>query len=211
MILGTPAMPLVLQHWRLHWLDLIAVAVHASHFAFFLLFGLILWHLRPAHFGHYRRGLLLVMAIGLVGYAGIPTVPPWLAFEQFHLLPFVAHTIVQVYTSFSGELYGTFDTNPVAAMPSLHAAFPVMCASVAWRAFGKRVGILIAAYAATMMLAVMYLGEHYAVDVFAGIAVGLIAARAGRHAWTPSFSLARSLAVSGAAVALTFAILLAFH
>jgi membrane-associated phospholipid phosphatase len=206
-----PAVPLVLQQWRMRWLDLAAVTIHASHFAFFLLFGLVLWHLRPAYFGQYRRALLLVMGMGLLGYTVVPSVPPWLAASAFHVLPPIAHTVGQVYNSMSAELYGTFDTNPVAAMPSLHAAFPTMCACVGWQAYGKRVGLALAVYATVAMFGVMYLGEHYAVDVVAGIGVGLLAVWAARRPWVSSLSLMRSLAVSGLMVALTVTVLFAFR
>jgi membrane-associated phospholipid phosphatase len=206
----TPAAPLPLQQWQTRWLDIAAVAVHASHFAFFLLFGLVLWHLRPAYFLRFRRALLLVMAIGLLGYLCVPTIPPWLASQQFHLLPPINHVVTQVYTNSVGDLYGTFDTNPVAAMPSLHAAFPAMCALIGFLAYGKRAGVMLALYATAVMLAVVYLGEHYAVDVVAGVGVAAVAVRGARRPWLHSFSFVQSLSVSAAVLGLTMAILLVY-
>jgi membrane-associated phospholipid phosphatase len=205
----TPAAPLVLQFWRTHWLDVAAVTVHGSHFAFFLLFGLVLWHLRPGHFAHYRRALLLVMAIGLFGYFAVPSIPPWMASARFHLLPPIDHVVWQIYNRSFPELYGVFDTNPIAAMPSLHVAFPVTCALIAFGAYGKRAGVAFAAYAVAVMFAVVYLGEHYAVDIVAGIGVAIVAVVVGRRPWRASLSLADSLGVCGALVGLTVAILIA--
>ncbi len=208
-VLGTPAVSVVLQRWRTPAFDTAAVLVHASHFLFFLLFGLVVWHFRREHFGRYRRAMLLVMALGLLGYVILPTVPPWLAYEQFHLLPPITHIVEQVYTRHVAELYGSFDTNPVAAMPSLHAAFPVACAWVGWKAFGRGVGLGLALYAVAVMLAVMYLGEHYAIDVIAGIAVGIGAGYASWRPWTDALSFRKSLALSAGALAATFVLLLA--
>jgi membrane-associated phospholipid phosphatase len=210
LVVGTPAAPLVLQQWRTHALDLAAVLFHGSHFAFFLLFGLVLWHARREYFAFYRYALLLVMGLGLLCYAIIPTVPPWMAFEQLHLLPPITHVAKYVYTSYSQELYGTFDSNPVAAMPSLHAAFPTTCALIGWRAFGRPIGIGLAVYASLVMLAVVYLGEHYVVDVIAGAALAAAVVYATRRS-AAAWSVRQSLVISGSATALTFALLWAYR
>jgi membrane-associated phospholipid phosphatase len=203
MFFRTPAVPIVFQSARNGTLDAAAVFLHGSHFAFFLLFGLTLWHLKPSEFGYFRRVLLLIMAGGLIGYAAVPTVPPWLAASEFSLLPPIDHVIVHVYTRHFPELYGAFDSNPVAAMPSLHAAFPVACATVAWRAFGRSVGIALGLYATCLILAVMYLGEHYAVDIVAGIVLAAAAAWLGRPSWSSSLSFRKALALSALAICLT--------
>jgi membrane-associated phospholipid phosphatase len=208
-VFRTPAAPLILQLWRTHWLDVAAVTVHASHFAFFLLFGLVLWHLRPDHFARFRRALLLVMLIGLAGYVAVPSIPPWMAAVRFHLLPPIDHVVAQIYNRSFPELYGVFDTNPIAAMPSLHVAFPVTCALIAFQAYGKRTGLVFSAYALVVTLAVIYLGEHYAVDVVAGVGVAVTAVVVGRRPWRASLSLVDSLGISGALVGLTVAILIA--
>jgi membrane-associated phospholipid phosphatase len=52
-------------------------------------------------------------------------------------------------------------------MPSLHQAFTVMMALVLYRV-RRRLGILAGLYAAAMGFALVYLGEHYLVDVLAG-------------------------------------------
>jgi membrane-associated phospholipid phosphatase len=206
---GVFAAPAVLQHWRSPVLDAIAVSIHASHFAYFLLFGLILWHTSPRHFDRLRDALLLVMAIGLVVYALVPTVPPWLAFEDLHMGPPVVHIAGRIYTGRLPELYGTFDTNPVAAMPSLHVAFPLTCALIGWRAYGRRVGWWLVAYAALVAAAAVYLGEHYAVDVLAGVATAVVAGQASRRPLVGAMSLRRSFLVSSAALAVTWLILAA--
>jgi membrane-associated phospholipid phosphatase len=70
--------------------------------------------------------------------------------------------------------------NPVAAMPSLHMALTAVVALAAWRVH-RVAGIVASAYAVSMGFALVYLGEHYAVDVLAGTVVAgagsLLAAR----------------------------------
>ena len=174
----TDALPLVLQRFRTPVLDWTGVALHGSHFLFFLGFGLALWHASRTHFPLYRRSLIIAMVVGLVGYLLIPTVPPWMAaLPPYELLPPIERIVGDIYERFLPELYGTFDTNPVAAMPSLHAAFPSVAALIGWRALGRPAGIVLWVYAAAAMLAAAYLGEHYLVDVIAGLIVAVIAVR----------------------------------
>lgn len=204
-LFGVPAAPLWLRRVASPWLDAAGVLVHASHFAFFLLFGLVLWHTRSERFAEFRRGLVILMALGLVGYAAVPTAPPWLAAQEGAIPP-VPHVAAAVYTHHLPGMFEAFATNPVAAMPSLHVAFPALCALVGWRAFGRRAGVLLSAYVAAVAFAAMYLGEHYAVDVLAGLgAAGLAAAlahRVSQRAERPLVLAACSVAALAAAVAL---------
>jgi len=155
--------------------DALAATLHASHFVFFLVFGVAIWNRNPRAFRTWRAALVLVMAGGLLGYLLWPTVPPWLA-STHGLLPPMARVIEQTYLAHVPAIAKAFDTNPVAAMPSLHAAFPSLAAIVGWRFFGLRAGIALAMYAVAVCAAVVYLGEHYVVDLVAGAALAGAAA-----------------------------------
>ena len=65
------------------------------------------------------------------------------------------------------SIYGFFSANPVAAMPSLHAALPLLIYLFLCKKFGKW-GFLFLPYVIGVWIAVLYLGEHYFVDVLAG-------------------------------------------
>ena len=67
-------------------------------------------------------------------------------------------------------LYGVLGGNPLAAMPSLHFATSVTAAHVLADT-GRVAGVLGWTYAATLGLALVYLGEHYVVDLVAGLAL----------------------------------------
>ena len=77
-------------------------------------------------------------------------------------------------------LYSFLGGNPLAAMPSLHFATSVMAAHLLSEA-GPVEGAVGWAYAATLGLALVYLGEHYLVDLLAGLAL----TEAVRHAAPP--------------------------
>jgi membrane-associated phospholipid phosphatase len=173
LIFRTPAAPLVLQPFRHPVLDVIAIVCHGSHFLFFPLFGLTLWHVDRPHFALFRRTLLIVMGAGLTLYAAVPAAPPWLD-AALGALPPIPHLVDTLYTGQMPTLAGAFDTNPIAAMPSLHVAFPTACALVGARAWRPSIAAALWVYAAGAMFSAMYLGEHYAVDVVAGVGVAYL-------------------------------------
>jgi len=69
-----------------------------------------------------------------------------------------------------GRLYSVFGGNPLAAMPSLHFATSVM-ATLLLAEVGIFPGALVCAYTLVLGFALVYLGEHYAVDLLAGAAL----------------------------------------
>ena len=75
-----------------------------------------------------------------------------------------------------GSLYSVFGGNPLAAMPSLHFATSLMAALLLAES-GPVAGALGAAYTATLGFALVYLGEHYVVDLLAGAGLTLAVRR----------------------------------
>jgi membrane-associated phospholipid phosphatase len=77
-----------------------------------------------------------------------------------------------------GPLYSVFGGNPLAAMPSLHFATSVMAALLLAET-GPVAGAVGWVYAATLGFALVYLGEHYAVDLVGGAALAVAVRRLG--------------------------------
>ena len=67
-------------------------------------------------------------------------------------------------------LYSLLGGNPLAAMPSVHFATSVMAAHLLTEA-GPVEGVVGWGYTATLGFALVYLGEHYVVDLLAGLAL----------------------------------------
>ncbi len=158
----------------LGWLPKLLVTLHASHFLAFLFFGLLVWLARPAEFARFKLAIVIVMYTGIAVYLVLPTVPPWMAAGRFFVLDHIEHVPAHIYNLATPELAASFDVNPIAAMPSLHAAFPVLLALVCFEHFG-RWGLAMLGYALAVLFAVVALGEHYVVDVLAGCALSLSA------------------------------------
>jgi membrane-associated phospholipid phosphatase len=150
--------------------DIACVAVYMSYFLVPHALAFALWRRNLARFGQYARALVLTCFVGLAVSFVAPTAPPWLA-GQLGELPFVARVPRDIMTGTAAaayrEGYEIVGSNPVAAMPSLHMALTALVAIVALRS-GRLVGILGVSYAVAMGFSLVYLGEHYVADVFAG-------------------------------------------
>jgi hypothetical protein len=177
-----------------------------SHWLWFFFPHGTVAYLLLRHPGRFPRGAAQIYGtfdIGLIGYWAIPTAPPWYAAAQGMMAdgrtPELRRMMVEYGEHFwkSGwaPLYGFLGGNPLAAMPSLHFATSVTAAHVLTET-GPVAGTLAWAYAATLGTALVYLGEHYVVDLAAGLAL----AEAVRHGTPAATPLARGL--SGAVRAL---------
>jgi hypothetical protein len=118
-----------------------------------------------------------VFDLGLIGYWALPTAPPWYAAEEGALGPrepsmrrLMREHGQAVWKGAWGPLYDVLGGNPLAAMPSLHFATSVMSAHVLADT-GPVQGALGWSYALTLGFALVYLGEHYVIDLLAGLAL----------------------------------------
>jgi PAP2 superfamily protein len=147
--------------------------VYLSYFLVPPIVVVALWRWRAERFRHIVRASLLMWASAVAWHMLVPTAPPWLAAERGMLpgvVPLLRHAGITAY----GEAVAR--TNPVAAMPSVHMGAMTLLVWAAphwWRA-------LAAVYASVMLLAIVYLGDHYVVDGFAGIVLASVAWRVAR-------------------------------
>ncbi len=127
---------------------------------------------RNEAFYRFRNAVLLANGIGLIGYVFLPTAPPRM-FPGFGFADSLA--------GFGGLTHGSavieLASNPYAAMPSLHAAdaliLGVVMASVVRNRFMKAVWL---AWPVWVWVVVMATGNHFWLDIAAGIVVAMIAA-----------------------------------
>src|SRR5712691_1807499 len=133
----------------------------------------LLWvYLRRHHaFARFRNTILLANVLGLVGYVLLPTAPP-------RMFPYFG--FADTLGSFGGLNHGSglvqLAGNPYAAMPSLHAAdaliVGITLAYVCRRRLAKAVWLL---WPAWVWFSVMATGNHFWLDVVAGVAVAVLA------------------------------------
>jgi len=176
---GMPVVDLQ-RHWEaasgsLSAHDVVLSIVYLMHSPAPLLCGAALWGWRRRLFRVYVTSILVAATAGLLTYLTFPESPPWLA-AQHGLLPPV-HRIASEVMSHAGPLasvYSGADPLPNAAMPSLHFAYPLIVAFWTVAAFGRRAAWIVL-YPASLTVGVVYLGEHWVLDVIAGLAYAVAA------------------------------------
>jgi membrane-associated phospholipid phosphatase len=144
------------------------------------------------HRDRFPRGAAHIYAtfdLGLTGYWALPTAPPWYAARQGLIAdgrtPELRRMMVEYGEHFWRHrwprLYGSLAGNPLAAMPSLHFATSVMAAHLLSET-GRTAGALAWAYTGTLGFALVYLGEHYVIDLLVGFALAESIRLAAPHA-----------------------------
>lgn len=172
-----------LQHFFITTLPGVVQAMNVFYFlGHFVLTGAffvwLYWTSRPA-FRRFRDGFLVATAVSVVVHWLYPTAPPRVAVAS----------VIDTLWFFDGIDIGspTSDalSNPVAAVPSLHAGYAagvgaglVLYASARWL---RGLGVL---YPFAVILTIIVTGNHFVLDAIAGMAVmgvGFLLAGWGRR------------------------------
>ena len=149
-------------------------AVYLTHFLLPIALGAWLWATDRKAFRTFGLTLVALCALAFATYVNARTTPPWLA------QPGTVRHLIEDTIQRSGVpasvvwLYSHHDYNLYAAFPSLHAGFPVVAATAAWRQ-SRKVGVVLWVWAVIVWIVVVYLGEHYVTDVIGGVAYATIA------------------------------------
>jgi membrane-associated phospholipid phosphatase len=139
------------------------------------------WIYFKAHERFYglRNMLIVGNLIGLVGYVLLPTAPPRMFPEAGFVDTLAAHSTVNHSSTFVA-----FASNPYAAMPSLHSLDALLVGVVMALAVRRRLAkVLWLAWAPWVWFAVMATGNHFWLDVAAGVAVAAVAAALVYRPW----------------------------
>lgn len=152
-------------------MDFLSAIFYFLHFALPLSFGFILWLYNRAYFKQFVTAILLLSYSAWITFLIYPAAPPWLSSNEGYL-PKVVKIMDQVLSVFPDKwdlptVYHNFNPNPVAAMPSLHAAYPLLVLLFALKFF-KLKALIFGLYVLGVWVSIVYLGEHYVVDIIAG-------------------------------------------
>ena len=133
----------------------------------------LLWVYLRRHeaFPRFRNAILLANVFGLVGYVLVPTAPPRM-FGEFGF--------VDTLAAFGGLNHGSglieLASNPYAAMPSIHAADALIVGvALAFLVRSPLLKALWLMWPGWVWFSVMATGNHFWLDVVAGILVAALA------------------------------------
>lgn len=164
---------------QVHWYDALATLVYSTHFVVTPLLAAVLWVRARRLWVCYISRVVLLSCAGLVTYVLFPEAPPWLAARDgviggVHRLSAVGWSYLHVGYAHRALVGAQRDgSNPVAAMPSLHVAFAFLAALMLARQLHSSRRWLLMLYPAAMGLTLVYTGEHYVLDLVAGIGYAL--------------------------------------
>ena len=137
-----------------------------GHFLFTGIFFAWLYRRSRGGFRGFRDGFLLATALAVVVHWLFPTAPPRLAGVGLE------DTLLLLSGIDIGSPTTSALSNPVAAVPSLHAAYAVgVGAGVVLYARSRLVRAAGVAYPPLVVLTIVVTGNHFVLDAVAGIAV----------------------------------------
>jgi hypothetical protein len=145
------------RHLRFEALDMFFRWVWFSYF-YVIIFGSAFILTIGGETKRHLLSLILTLAAGLVIHYVLPTQPSWMAVED----------VIRIH----GDPFTASDKNLTAAMPSIHQAVICLFGCALWKYgnWGKFVAI---SYNILMLMAVVYLGEHFVVDSIASVLVAV--------------------------------------
>jgi hypothetical protein len=170
-LLGGGLGPITLQHFfgtnqANSIISLIFLFIYACHFLVFLLLGVVIWFQKHEAFSSYKAAIILVTLIGLVTFTILPTMPPWLA-AKHHFIPMLVNPITQSSIHFVGLLNHIFEINPIAAVPSLHAAYAMLAALIGIKHFRTK-ALWMILIPILIDISCLALAAHYLADLILG-------------------------------------------
>lgn len=168
--------PEILQDWffvqgTVSWLDWLTTLLYLAHFVVPTAFAFYFWMSGRAAFWRFAVPLLGLFFAAFLTYYLYPAAPPWMASQQ-GLIPQIDRVYLLTLASLPETeplafAFKHFSPNEVAAVPSLHAALPLLLAFISIDIWRWR-GLPVLVYAGLGSVSFVYLGEHYLVDIVLG-------------------------------------------
>lgn len=199
--------PLWLQQHLYHpgalepW-DVLAATMYMLHFLVPLVAGFLLWMTNRRLFQQFAVAFVVVAVAGFATYILYPAVPPWMAAKPlYHVhneyvvgnggrvyLPGVQNLFLSITGNWYNPYHGNISIHwlhlhydQVGAIPSEHAAYPLLFFLFLRRQFG-RIAYLSLIYIALVLFAITYLGQHYMIDAVVGFAYAVVGYLLAVHA-----------------------------
>lgn len=158
-------------------LEVTTAAIYGAHFLLPLVVAFVLWLKRRRAYYHYVIALMLMSFAQFFTAIVLPVAPPRYAYlygEALQVADLGLEVAQQTGISVFSWAYHNLIGNPVAAFPSLHAAYPVL-GYLFLRAYWPRVAWLMLVYTAAVWFSIMYLGHHYLIDALGGLVYAVVA------------------------------------
>lgn len=184
--------------------EITSILLYSFHFTIPILFGFIIWRESRQQYFRFMAALVILSYLALMTYWLFPVAPPWMALDSGMI--FIEHKFASMpenyHLAFLPGLYALVNANPVAAIPSLHFAYPFLALIFAAASRRKLAAAFFAAYSLAVGFSIVYLGEHYAIDLIFGAVYAVAAMLIAdfllrRHSPAPAHAKAISVRPGG--------------
>ena len=132
--------------------------------------SIVLWRFGHSGFRKYITAMFLASFAALATFLLAPTAPPWFIGAANNL---VLNSGLGSTTAYLGPLAQVFQPNYFAAFPSMHASYTVICSYFLLKT-DRRPGAVSILITSGVLFSTLYLGQHYLIDVLAGVAYALV-------------------------------------
>lgn len=165
-----------LQQWWWHgqvtWYDIMFYGAYTLHFVLPFALAALIWKTRDRYYWRYVMSYVMVSFMGFITFLVFPAAPPWMASDK-HLIEPITRVSSEVWAAFGihdfPSVYNKISPNPVAAVPSLHAAYSFLFALWITKLYKTKWRWLAWIYPVLIWVGTIYLGEHYAIDAILGV------------------------------------------
>ncbi|MPZ22152.1 MAG: phosphatase PAP2 family protein [Dehalococcoidia bacterium] len=158
-------------------LDWVTTHIHWSYFIMPHLMTILVFLFKPKDFDRQVLTIIGIFVVGLAIYFVAPAAPPWYA-ARVGEIPYLFRVMNDVGAELNAQFYSTGyrafgESNAVAALPSLHMAVTFGLVLLA-RRYSNKLALGLFVYSLLMGFSLVYLGEHYVVDLLLGMGVAWV-------------------------------------
>lgn len=169
-----------LQNWlwdgRVQWFDIALYLPYMLHFVLPVGMAIVVWKNRRKLYWNYVAAFSVVSFAAFFTFILFPAAPPWLAVENGYLEG-IRRISSDVWFALGisdfPSVYNQISPNPVAAMPSLHAAWAILLYIFVLKLYGRWWGLLALSYPLVIAFVIIYQGEHYVIDALVSVIYAL--------------------------------------
>lgn len=169
--LPTKQLQNLLWNGSVQWYDFVFYLAYMLHFILPIALAVMIWKTREKHYWRFIATYITVSFAGFITFLLFPAAPPWLAAQKGLIEP-ITRISSSVWYALGihdfPSVYNKISPNPVAAMPSLHAAYATLLVLFVYKLYGKKWALLASLYPALIYVGTVYQGEHYAIDEIIG-------------------------------------------
>ena len=153
---------------------LVSTMFYGLHVFLVLIAFVLFWFKDRTVYRGYTYSLVMTSYLALFTFIVMPTAPPWFAGTAQNLLKTGDSMLPTAFQGLQTALLSG-ESDIFAAFPSLHAAYATLFTIFMFK-LGRKYGIASLPIAIGVYFSIIYLGQHYLVDLLGGIAYAGISA-----------------------------------